>query len=158
MTEPTEIVTLHPFNPNTFPGTGDEWIILREDPTLSSLTRLNLSRVKVLALLEEGDGFVTAEQPLKLLKAVSQDTNQIPLGAAAFMFFWENKDKIPEEWKEEVGGEIQNVFFTGTILKDPDSGEGCIVYLSWKAGQWSWDRSSLREDFFHNDRFAVLAT
>ena len=74
------------------------------------------------------------EERIKRLKA----EGRIRLDAKVFQTFWENQALIPERLKERVNGNIQFIYFDGTILRSPD-GDRCTLYLYFDGGgSWDW--------------------
>jgi hypothetical protein len=54
------------------------------------------------------------------------------LGARAFLYSWNNKEKIPEEWKGKI------VFFDAAVLQSP-CGDRYSLCLYWNVSEWCWD-------------------
>lgn len=106
---------------------GPNWTIHSDN----GIKELNLSEITLETTLKPGETYITGEENIKRLK-------NKPLGAAAFKYFWENQDKIPESWKEKINGYTQWVHFDGTILQD-SSGSRYVLYLCWYDGAWLWN-------------------
>ena len=48
-----------------------------------------------------------------------------------------NPDLIPEDWKNQEGGNTRYIFFWGTIYRYSD-GDLCVRCLYWDDGRWGW--------------------
>lgn len=138
------------FNPAEFIGKG--W---KFDPNEERvvLAEMNLANVGVVSMLHEGESSITGEENLSRLKA----GNHVRLGADAFLFFWENKQFAPEEWKKKTNNNTTYVFFDGDILLDPD-GDRYTLYLYWSSGEWYWHSHWLISDRVSSLPSAVLAS
>ena len=152
-----------PFNPAKFLGEG--WSIWRgpadgdglsgneeQDERSLALTEVDLSKVRFETCLHDGESSITGEEKLKRLK----ETGHIRLDAKVFQTLWENKDKIPESWKEKIDGNIRYIFFDGTTLRSPD-GDRRVLSLYWSDGGWRWLCFWLSLDWRALNPSAVLA-
>ena len=92
------------FNPATF--IFSTAFTCREDSSVTALKNIDVSRIVITVCQKDLEG-------------------KIPLGADHFLYFWENQDNIPEEWKE-----AGTVRFSGTVLGVPWAGL-CVLCLKW---------------------------
>ena len=152
-----------PFNPAKFLGEG--WSIWRgpadgnglsgeedQDRRSLALTEVDLSKVRFETCLHDGESSITGEEKLRRLK----EAGHIRLDAKVFQTLWENKDKIPESWKEKTDCNTTFIFFDGTTLRSPD-GDRNVLFLYWSGGGWNWDFRWLHGDWDAHSPSAVLA-
>lgn len=152
-----------PFNPTQFLGEG--WSIWRgpadsdglsgdeeQDERSLALAKMDLSKVRLETCLW-GEASISGEEKLRRLKAAGH----IRLDAKIFQILWENKDKIPESWKEKINGNTRYIFFDGTTLRGPEGGR-YILCLYWSGGEWRRYCSWLEFDWFDSSPSAVLAS
>jgi hypothetical protein len=139
--------------PASFIGPG--WSIAADetDSRSMALTELDLNKVRLVTMLNEGEKYIGGEEKLRRLKS----SDYIRLDADIFLTLWENQHLIPESWKEKVNGNIRYIFFDGTVLRDSD-GNGCVRFLCWDGGQWDWNVYWLGNDWNENYPSAVLAS
>lgn len=108
------------------------------------------SKVKLSTDWLEGTSSVGGETRRTRIIAYTAST---PLNADHFLDLWNNKEKIPEEWKK-----VNYVItFDGDILRDPD-GERYALCLYWDVGSWHWGRRWLGLDWDASYPSAVLAS
>lgn len=119
-----EIDRSTPFNPETFMGPG--WQIEEEDKRSIGLPKIPLAKISFDTMFRRHETSILGEERLKRLKA----WNLIRLDAKIFQTLFENQELIPEDWK--IRG---NIFFDGTILRDPNIGR-CSLYFCWRGGRW----------------------
>ncbi|MEK9185760.1 MAG: hypothetical protein AAB863_03210 [Patescibacteria group bacterium] len=132
------------FNPAKFLGEG--WSIWRgpadgdglsgdeeQDERSLALTEVDFSKVRFETCLKDDEHGITGEEKLRRLK----EAGHIRLDAKVFQTLWENKDKIPESWKEKINDNIRYIFFDGTILRSP-SGSRDVLCFCWDDGEWHW--------------------
>ena len=139
-----------PFDPATF--VGKSWSIAEEDESSLKLTEIDLTRVRLESMLEEGETSVQGEKKLERLKAAKH----IRLDAKVFLTLWENQNLIPESWKEKTNGNTTFIYFDGTVLRDSD-GRRYILCLCWLDGRWRWDYYWLDYGWYADNPSAVLA-
>ena len=139
-----------PFNP-AFVGGG--FRIDEEDKNSLKLTEVNLSKVSLETMLEEGETRVNGEEKLKRLKKAKH----IRLDAKVFQTLWENQELIPASWKEKTNGNTTYIFFDGTVLRDSD-GDRYVLYLYWFGDRWDWDGRWLGRDWRASLPSAVVAS
>lgn len=153
-----------PFNPVKFLGEG--WSIWRgpadgdglsgnedQDQRSLALTELDLSKVQLVTTLRGRETRIGGEEKLLRLK----ESGSVRLDAKVFLTLWENKDRIPEIWKEKTGGSTTYVFFDGTILRGPDGGR-YVLYVCWGGGEWGWGYRWLGFGWYSYNPSAVLAS
>jgi hypothetical protein len=78
------------------------------------------------------------------------DTLHTPLNADHFFDLWNNKEKIPESWKEVKGG----ITFDGDLLRN--SSDCYVLCLYWSVREWCLGINSLSIKFEANRPSAVL--
>ena len=153
-----------PFDPAHFIGKG--WAIWRgpadgdglsgeEEQDLRSLaiTELDLAKTRFETMLAPGETEIKGEEKHKRLKAAGH----IRLDAKIFQTLWENKERLPEEWKEKVNGNTRYIFCDGTPLRDPHGERGVLCFY-WDGGRWSWDVRWLEYDWGAASPSLVLAS
>ena len=159
-----QIPRLTPFNPAQFLGSG--WSIWRgpvdgdglsgdedQDKRSLALTQLDMSQIQLVTCLKEGETSITGEERVRRLKK----TNHIRLDTRVFQTLWENKDSIPESWKEKTNNNTTSIFFDGTPLRSP-FGDRYVLCLDWRGGEWDWYYYWLESDWNVNSPSAVLAS
>ena len=142
-----------PFDP-VFVGQGCTVIEEETDTRSTSLTELDLTKVRFVTMLKDGESHITGEEKLRRLK----EAGFIRLDAGIFQTLWENQNLIPESWKEKVNGSTRFIFFDGTVLLRPDGDHRCIFYLYWIDGKWFWYRCWLGIGWDASNPSAVLAS
>ena len=150
-TNPLPIDRTQPFNPSTFIRVG--WSIEEEDERSLAFSEVDLNEIRFETMLRKGETSITGEEKLKRLKA----SGNIRLDAKIFQTLWENKNLIPESWKEKVGGNIQFIYFDGTVFWSPDS-YSYVLFLYWDDGKWFWNYRWLYSDRCAYDLSTVLAS
>lgn len=154
-----------PFDPAKFLGEG--WSIWRgpvdgnglsgdedQDHRSLILTELDLSKIQLVTCLRGKETSIKGDENLRRLKCKS---GHIRMDAKVFQTLWENKDRIPEIWKEKTNGYTTFVFFDGTILRSPDGGR-CVLWIYWNDAEWSWYYCWLEHDWYFYNPSAVLAS
>lgn len=140
-----------PLNPAEFIGNG--WTIVEQDERSLTLTKIDLTRVRFEDCLRKGEIMIGGEERFRRLK----QTGHICLDAKIFQSLWENKQSIPENWKEKINGHIRFIFFNGTVFRHPD-GDRYLISLRWRNGEWRRGYDRLGIDWTVNVSFAVLAS
>jgi len=120
-----------PFNPVKL--LDSDWTIDEQDERALALDKIDLAEVRLEHVFKENETRIEGKERLKRLKKAGH----IRLDAAVFLKLWENQELIPESWKEQIGGQVMNVCFDGTIFRDPD-GRRWTLYLFWYDGRWCW--------------------
>lgn len=134
-------ITRGRFDPAEFIEPG--WGIVADETDARStvLTELDLTQVKHVTMLSEGEVAIRGEEKLARLK----EKGCIRLDAEIFLTLWENKHFIPQSWKEYVRDYPCLIFFDGTILGDP-IGNRYVLFLCGYLGMWYWGVESLVVD------------
>lgn len=138
-----------PFNPAEFIGKefiGKEWSIIEQDERSFTLTEVNINKICLVTMLNDGETRVQGNEKLRRLRVAGY----ICLDAKVFLSFWENKERIPDSWKGKF------VYFDGTVLQSPD-GRRCVLYLYWCGSRWFWFYRWLKRDCSVDYPSAVLA-
>lgn len=154
-----------PFNPAEFIREG--WSIWKgplyaggsygfcgdEEQRSLALTEVDLSKIQLVTTFFYGQNCIRGKDKLRRLK----ESGHIRLDAKVFQTLWENKEKIPESWKEKTDGNITCVFFDGTILRDPN--DCCeVLGLYWDGGEWRRRLRWLGDDWYSRYPSAVLVS
>ncbi len=126
-----------PFDPAAIFGRG--WEVEEQDQMSLSLTEIDLSEVVLLNGLKEGELTIKGEQKIGRLRKAKN----ILLDFGIFYTLWNDKDLIPEEWKEKTNNETTFICFDGTILRSP-SGMRSVLYMYFR-DEWFWRQQSLSE-------------
>ncbi len=121
-----------PFDLAKFFGEG-EWSINEEDKNALKLKEVDLTKVRMEPMLEEGERYVQGEEKLRRLKKAKH----IRLDAKVFQTLWENQDLIPATWKEKTNGNTTYIYFDGTVIRSP-SGHRYVLCLCWDGVRWDW--------------------
>ncbi len=153
-----------PFNPAEFIGVG--WTIWRgpkdgnglegeeeQDARSLALTEIDLSLILLDTCLKQGESSTIGEERIKRLNA----TNRIKLDAKAFQTLWENRNILPERFKQKTGGSTTYIFCDGTSLRSPD-GDRYALCFCCSGGEWRWDCGWLGDSRSVGDPSAVLAS
>jgi len=141
-----------PFNPAFFIiGTG--WSIDEEDQRSLSLTKVDLTKVRLETMLKSNENVITGgEEKLERLK----EAGYIRLDAKILWTLWENQSLIPESWKEKINGNVCFIYFDGTVLLSSD-GFRYVLCLYWDGGEWVWGCTLLDCNWDIHFPSAVLA-
>ena len=138
------------FNPVVFIGEGWSFDEAR-NPRSAALGLLeDYSKVKLSTSWLEGKSSVDGETRRTRIIA---DTTSAPLHADHFFDLWNNKEKIPEEWKKVKGV----ITFDGDVLRY-SNGRRCVLCLYWYDGEWYWYYRWLGREWDANFPSAVLAS
>ena len=154
MNTPSSIIKIdrtRPFDPVKFLGEG--WSIAGQDKRSLALTEVDLTKVQLSTMLREGETSIRGEEHLKRLKKAGC----VRLDAKVFQTLWENKELIPETWKERINENVRYIRFTGTELRRPGGGR-CVLSLCWLAGRWGWGYGWLGCGWLSDSPSAVLAS
>jgi len=131
-----------------------KWFTIEKDETdvrSMALSEIDLTKVRFVAMLKEGETSITGEERLKRLKAAGY----IRLDAKFFQTLWENKQFIPESWKQKVNGNMCSIHFDGTVLRDL-RGHRCVQGICLRNNEWDWDCRWLDGNWNAHDLSAVL--
>lgn len=116
-----------------------------------ALTEVDVSRIRLVTTLKEGEIRVGGEERIRRLK----NSGYIRLDAKLFQFFLEHKECIPEEWKERVNGNVLYIHFDGTVFRD-SNGDRRVECLCWGGAGYLGIYRRLGDDYDANDLSAVL--
>lgn len=138
------------FSPVAFIGEGWSFAEAR-DPRSAQLGLLaDYSKVKLATGWLQGRSGVDGETRRTRIIA---DVDHISLNADHFFDLWNNKEKIPEEWKNVVGV----VTFDGDVLLSP-SGRRYVLCLCWDGDGWRWHCDRLVHGWNAHDPSSVVAS
>lgn len=140
---------LKPFDPVAFMGNG--WKFGKRNPETAKLGIPG--SVTLVTHLKKGETYTTGDERVKRIAKAKQT----PLGANQLLWYWENQDQIPEEWKEKTDGFTTYVFFDGDELVSP-YGYRYSLFLFWSGKRWHWNFFWLDDYRFANDPSAVSAS
>jgi hypothetical protein len=141
----------NPFDPASFLFNG--WKIDEEDERSLALTNMDLSKIRFETCLKKGESYVRGAKRLTRLKIAKR----VRLDAKIFQTLWENKELIPESWKEKTNGNTTYIHFDGIVLRDPN-GNRDVLYLYFRGGEWHWSFYLLDIAFGAHRPSAVLAS
>lgn len=138
------------FSPLAFIGEG--WLFAEaRNPRSAALVLLDdYSKVRLSTDWLEGKSSIDGETRRTRILA---DTASTPLNTDHFLDLWNNKEKIPEEWKKVKGV----ITFDGDVFRY-SGGHRCVLYLYWYVGEWGWSYSWLDGQWDANYPSAVLAS
>mgnify|MGYP006893377473 CR=1 FL=1 len=84
------------------------------------------------------------------LRKELENGEQVLLNSNVLDYLYDHPELFPKHWKKKnKNGEIQYIFFWGSVFRDPSDGGLCVRYLSWRFGslrrddRWlgnGWDR------------------
>lgn len=138
------------FDPVAFIGEGWSFAEAR-NPRSAALELLNnYSKVKLTMDWLEGKSRVDGETRRMRILA---ETASTPLNTDHFLDLWNNKEKIPEEWKKIKGV----ITFDGDVLRNP-RGYRYVLYLYWRGGRWNWGYDWLGNGWYAHNPSVVLAS
>lgn len=137
-----------PFNPAAFLGDRRRWSIAEEDDRSLALTEVDVRQIVPTTPLRSS---IEREKRLRFIK----EAMHIRLDARFLQALWENKELIPYEWRKNVGGNTQYIFFDGTILLDPD-GDRNVLGLCWSGNEWRRGGVCLKGFWEDNELSAVI--
>ncbi len=122
------------FNPAEFIGKNSSINANEMDTRSTTLTELDITKVKLVTMLRCGETYINSADRLKRLK---KKPGKIRLNADIFLTLWENQHLIPESWKEKVNGKTHHIFFDGSSLKHSglDRFHGFLC-LYWNGSKW----------------------
>jgi hypothetical protein len=136
------------FNPATFIGKGWSYAEPR-DPRSATLGQIDYRKVKLSTDWLQADQVVNGEERRR---RILDDTSAVTLNCDHFLDLWENKEKIPEEWKK-----VSYITFDGDALLHSD-GYRNVLCLCWYGDSWDWDYDWLDDDFSGGVHAAVFAS
>ena len=113
---------------------GDGWTIDEQDERSLKISEIDLYDLQLNNYLKEHETTIIKGEERK--RRIKED-GRICLDAAWFIFFWNNKHLIPENWKDRVNGDTRYIAFSGTSLCNPTGGHFTLC-LYWLKGSWYW--------------------
>lgn len=138
------------FDPATFIGARWSYDKARDQRSADIGLIDDYSKVKLTTDWLEGALSVDGETRRTRIIA---DTASTMLHADHFLDLWNNKEKIPEEWKKIKGV----ITFDGDILRD-SNGNRYVLCLYWHDGEWYWRCRWLVDKWLASNPSAVLAS
>ena len=148
MSEAKNIIDAVAFSPVAFIGVDWSYAEAR-NPRSAALGLLDdYSKVKLSTEWLEGQSHVYGETHRTRIIA---DVDHISLNADHFFDLWNNKEKIPEEWKKASGV----ITFDGDVLLSPN-GSRCVLCLYWYGDGWRWYYDGLLYGWFAYNPSAVV--
>ena len=137
------------FNPATF--IGKSWSFAGKRDSCSAAIGLldDYSRAKLSTEWLSGQEFIDGEIRRRM---ILEDPSSSSLNCDHFLDLWNNKEKIPEEWKV-----VGLITFDGDVLWRSD-GRRYVLYLCWNDGEWRWDYSWLDSKFDAYSPSAVIVS
>lgn len=99
------------------------------------------------------------EQKIRYISGTEMRTRMEGKGmsAAVLDYLIEHPEETPESWKENENGDINFIFFWGTIYRDSD-GRLCVRYWCFHEGRWQSDYDWLDNHWGGQYPAAVLAS
>lgn len=139
------------FNPTEFIGSGWSVLETENDSRSTEIISLDLTKVQFVTMLDGDEKMTTGAEEIKRLR----ESVYIGLGIDAFVALWENRNRIPDWWKEKADGNIRFIFFDGVVLLGPD-GEKYSLGINWINDSWCWFTYKLAEPRDNNGQSAVV--
>ena len=138
------------FDPATFIGAGWSYAEPRDQKSSTLALLGDYSKVKLSTDWLEGELGVYGEiRHSRILK----DSSSVPLNCDHFFDLWNNKEKIPEEWKKVSG----YITFNGDTLRNPKPNAFRVVLsLCWRDDTWTWVGHVLDSKWFERSPAAVF--
>ncbi len=139
------------FNPENIFGFG--WNIIPEETDARSiaLTEIDITKIKLVTMVQDESLPMNGEEHRELLKA----TSSIRLDADIFLTFLDDQDLIPESWKVGVNGRVPYIHFDGTVIRSFQN-ERCVPHVSWGGDRWVKGVAHLHQPWLKNYVSAVL--
>ena len=119
----------------------------------TALKNLDLTKVRFVTMLKDGELCIKGEEKLKRLKSAGH----IRLDASIFWTLWMNEHLIPESWKKKASKKRATRFirFDGTIFLD-QNGLCHVPCLYYEHSEWHWCTDYLGSICGVDDPSAVL--
>jgi hypothetical protein len=137
------------------PANGDGLIGEEEQDARSlALDKIDFSRIVLNACKK--DERVTREERARRLR---KDGLILPDAKIVEVIF-ENKENLPDEWKEKVDGSTQFIFFEGTTIRGQAGTRNVLfIYFGrlWNEGIWHCNCGSISDSCFVSSPSAVIA-
>lgn len=128
------------FDITSFACLDRDWNKPEEDDRSLALTQIDLDRVKLLSMLNEGEKSISSEERLKRLV----NAGHIRLDALVLQTLLREDWRIPNSWKvtrhivnlldhtrPHIIHDVTSIFFDGTILSRPNSEHKSVLCLQW---------------------------
>lgn len=103
------------------------------DPRAGAVTTFDVSKVRFLSGLVEGESSITGEERLKRLR-IGTD---IQIDAQTFWALYTEKGQVTLRWLHDFYG-VNWIEELGTILRCPDGRRYSLVLDSFYDGSWDW--------------------
>lgn len=107
---------------------GEGWTVEEDNSTLE-LDLSTLPRLALKSVIKEGTRSILGTEKIQRL----QEEKFSCLGFSHLVYFWENQERIPENWKE-----LDGVYFDATQLVDPLNSWRYVFGLGWHYHKWCW--------------------
>jgi len=141
---------------------GKKFTLLMQPFETSFLTTFSAEKVRLVCPLEPDESSISGSEyyarimklvgkrrlppkltPITILAAYEkpgQQGRQVPLGSDAWLFFYENPDTIPEEWKipNKKNGKTYRITFDGVTLSRGMTSEQSSLFLQWDGTKWQF--------------------
>lgn len=137
------IIKAVPFNPEKFIGPG--WSISWQSQAILYIPQIDLSEVYLDSFVNPGEVAINLAT-----RKGRQIIKSIDLDARYFLALWQNKRKIPNEWKKKTRGQTTCIYFTGTELLDP-YGRKAVLCLCYRYGVWDYDWDWLNHEWVESE-------
>ncbi len=137
------------FDPATFVGEGWSYAEPRNKRSFILDLLEDYSKVNLSTDWLQGRQTIDGETRRKHILA---NDKHIPLNAEHFLDLWNNKEKIPEEWKKVMGV----ITFDGDVLRCVGGGR-CVLCMFWQGG-WCWNCDLLHNEWDAYCLSAVVAS
>ena len=113
--------------------------------------KIDLNEIILETFLEKHEDEIKGSDKIERLNK----SKCVQLDIYVFDFLWNNKSKIPENWKMKTDGKTTFIFFDGTIFLDSD-GKQFVVCLYWHNSEWQFTTRMLYHPFDTCTPSAVL--
>ncbi|MBI5004584.1 MAG: hypothetical protein HZC04_00130 [Candidatus Lloydbacteria bacterium] len=135
-------------------GEGYYTVVNNETDSRSiALKKLDITKVRFVTMLKDGESCIKGEEKLKRLKSAGH----IRLDAKIFWVLWENEHLIPKSWRKKASKKRATRFihFDGLIFLDR-TGLRHVPCLYWEHSEWHWCTDCLDSICGVDDPSAVL--
>lgn len=118
------------FDPYTFTGRV-YWRVTECDPRSSSIKEIDPQQIQLIAT-SRPEEVITGVQRRNRLKF----EQYVALGANVFHALNENRNLIPDSWKEEIDDKVLPVVFDGSTLEHPCSPGHVVLAFHYDRNRW----------------------
>ncbi|MDP3770169.1 MAG: hypothetical protein U1A23_02450 [Candidatus Sungbacteria bacterium] len=152
-----------PFDPPRFILIGQEsggfepLRIVEQDTRSIILSEIDLGRISLQGCIVDRKGKYCLNGRQQLINLTNQSSRYVRLDAKIFQMFWENKQLIPEYWKELRYGMPTYICFHGTIFSGRNE-DRYVLFLYFDDNQWKCWYSLLDNQCLGYHTSAVLVT